>query len=203
MATHPIAVAAASRTYPGESVNGDAWAVHWHAGLCRIAVIDGLGHGRDAAAAARLAVAALDARPELAPVEALTVCHMALVGSRGAVMTIVQIDSTARRLTHAGIGNIDGHLCGATRATHLVSDRGIVGGATRQIRAYSTDLDTGWLLLLHTDGVSARFDLREQRLLYASDSQAMAEAVLSEWGRTTDDATVVVARPVELLSAER
>jgi serine phosphatase RsbU (regulator of sigma subunit) len=201
VAARPIAVAAASRTYPGESENGDAWAVHWHEGRCRIAVIDGLGHGPLAAAAARLALAALDALPELAPAEALTVCHRALVGSRGAVITVVQIDSPAHRLTHAGIGNIDGYLCGATRVTHLVSDRGIVGGATRQIRAYGTDLDAGWLLLLHTDGVSARFNLREQCVLYSSDPQVLANAILANWGRTTDDATVVVACPIVLPNA--
>lgn len=176
--------------------------MHWHGGQCRIALIDGLGHGPEAAAAARLALATLDAHPELAPVEALTACQRALTGSRGAVMAIVQIDPASRRLVHVGIGNIEGHIGGATHTTRIVSDRGIVGGPARQVRAYHAELDADWLLLLHSDGVSARLNLREEARRHAADPQAMAEAVLSEWGRTTDDATVVVARPVEPLSAE-
>ena len=195
MAARSIAIAAASRPFPGEAENGDAWIAHWQGERCRVAVIDGLGHGPAAASAARLAVATLEAFPELAPVEALSACQRALAGSRGAVGAIVQIDPTARRLIHAGIGNIEGHLGSATRTARLISDRGIVGGAARQIRAYQTDLEDDWLLLLHTDGVSARFSLREQALRYSADPQSMADGILAEWGRLSDDATVVVACP--------
>ena len=58
MASCPVAIAVAARAYPGETVSGDAWQVDWHGSVCRIALVDGLGHGSQAAVAASAAVAA-------------------------------------------------------------------------------------------------------------------------------------------------
>jgi len=52
MTEDALVVAGVSRPYPGETVNGDAWAVHRHGGAGRIALVDGLGHGPEAAVAA-------------------------------------------------------------------------------------------------------------------------------------------------------
>ena len=186
-------MASASRAYPGETENGDAWTVQWHDGRCRIAVIDGLGHGPSAAAAARLASDTLAVRPALAPVEALTACHHALAGSRGAVMAVVQIDAAVRRLQYVGVGNIEGHLSGSSRVEHLISDRGIVGSALPRLHPHDLELTAGWLLLLHSDGVISRLNLLQERSRPGLTLQALADAVLAERGRTNDDATVVVA----------
>jgi hypothetical protein len=45
---------------------------------------------------------------------------------------------------------------------------------------------------MHTDGVSARFELTALPAFRSGDPQALAAALLGEWGRDTDDATVVV-----------
>ena len=51
-----------------------------------------------------------------------------------------------------------------------------------------------WLLLLYTDGIKRRFD--PQPLLEAAASgDGLAQAVLAEGARATDDATVLVAQP--------
>src|SRR5205823_3248291 len=79
------------------------------AGGTLVAVIDGLGHGIEAAAATRVAIAALaDAPGE--PVTALLVrCHEEMRGTRGAVMTLVSFrdDDT---LTWVGVGNVEALL---------------------------------------------------------------------------------------------
>jgi len=56
VADHPILIGIAERPYPGETVSGDAYAVHWVGDACRIAVIDGLGHGPEAAKASASAI---------------------------------------------------------------------------------------------------------------------------------------------------
>src|SRR6202035_815002 len=93
-----------------EVANGDAWRIDWVAGTCRIAVIDGLGHGPQAAAAAEAALNTLGEYPAFAPSAALEACHTALHSTRGAAISIARIDSAARELTYAGVGNGDGHL---------------------------------------------------------------------------------------------
>ena len=110
MAPEDVAIGSASRPYPGELVNGDAWQVDWYQGGCRIAVIDGLGHGPQAADAAHAALTTLSSRPELSPSDALKCCHRALSATRGAAISIATIDTAAEELIYAGIGNVDAHL---------------------------------------------------------------------------------------------
>lgn len=195
VADQPVRVAAATRPYPGETVNGDAWRVDWHDGTCRIAVIDGLGHGVDAARAADAALDLLAARPELAPDEGLRACHGALAGTRGGVMLVARIDLPNRELVYAGVGNVDAHLWQDGRQQRLVAYRGIVGTATPTIRPFSVPLSGQWLLLIHTDGVRDRFEVEKLPDALLADPQRLADGILLDWGRRTDDATVVVAAP--------
>src|SRR4051794_18488755 len=122
-----IEVAGAGRPYPGESVNGDAWQVDWSNGICRIAVIDGLGHGPDAALAAQAALDTLAAAPGLSPEQGLRVCHQALRKTRGAALSLAQINLTTGHITYAGIGNVEARICQGHNEQRLIAYRGIVG----------------------------------------------------------------------------
>ena len=194
MAERPVAVAAASRPYPGESANGDAWALSWSGDACRIAVVDGLGHGPAAAEASAAALACLAAEPGLAPLEALRACHSAMAKTRGAAVAVARIEPAARRLVYAGIGNVEARLWSGGQAHRPISYRGVVGAVVpRTVRVFEHALDDGWLLLLHTDGVSTRLALDAPQEASARGLQGLADLVLGQWGRATDDATVVVA----------
>jgi Stage II sporulation protein E (SpoIIE) len=197
MAALSVKLASAMRSYPGETVSGDAWAADWQDGSCRIAVIDGLGHGPLAAIAADRAVEVLHANPGLAPVEALMACHGALVGTRGAAISIALLAANSTQLTWAGIGNVDGQLWQDSKGKRLTPDRGIVGTAHRSINLQTVGLVPPWILLLHSDGVSARFDASSLDDGTKRDPQAMADAILARWGRERDDATIVVACSVD------
>jgi serine phosphatase RsbU (regulator of sigma subunit) len=191
-----VVVVGASRPYPGETANGDAWAVHYHAGGCRIALVDGLGHGPEAAAAADAAIAVLAAHPALDPVAAIQACHGALAGTRGAVVVVAHVDPAARRLTVAGVGNAEIRLRQSGHEQRPISYRGVVGGTIGTVRAFVLDLDPDWLLLMHTDGVNARLDLEPTAALPPDALGAGAEALLRRWASEDDDATVVLAVPV-------
>lgn len=176
-------------------MSGDAYAVHWFAGICRIAVMDGLGHGVEAAKASTRAVALLDAHPELDPAEALRRCHMALAGSRGAAISIARLDLTRGELVYAGIGNVDAHLWQGGRHERLISYRGIIGSAIRTIRPFTLPLEKEWVFLMHSDGISARADVEAVGAPRPWEPDALARAVLARYGRTHDDALAVVAIP--------
>lgn len=193
MAHPPLLIGAASRPRPGETANGDAWTVDRQDGRCRLAVIDGLGHGEAAAAAAQAAVAALASRPDLAPDEALRLCHRALSATRGAAISVAQI--AAARLTFAGVGNVEARLWQPGSSQRLLPSRGIVGARLPDPRPVELTLGPSWLLLLHTDGVRTRLELEQLAPIDAWEPQALAAAVLARWSRASDDATVVVARP--------
>ena len=194
VASQGVAVGAASRPYPGEALNGDAWQIDWHGDRCRITVIDGLGHGPDAALAATLARDALMRAPELLPLDGLRVCHRALAGTRGAAISVASIDLAAVQLTYAGVGNVMGHLWQDGRREQLVGYPGIVGAVLPTLRSFSIPLQSQWLIAIHTDGISARFRFEALEEKHPVDPHRLAEHILTGWGRSNDDATVVVAR---------
>jgi serine phosphatase RsbU (regulator of sigma subunit) len=176
-------------------VSGDAYAVHWSDGACRIAVIDGLGHGVEAGAASALAVGVLNEDPALGAAEALRRCHPALMGTRGAAISIARLDLARGELVYAGIGNVEAHLWQGGRHERLIAYRGIIGSAVRAFRQFTLPLLESWVLLMHSDGISARADLGALDLPQPWEPDALAEAVLARYGRTHDDALAVVAIP--------
>ena len=196
METHPLNIIAGSRPHFAETENGDAWTMTWFADVCRIAIIDGLGHGPDAASASAIAVKTLESLGPVHPAEAIQRCNLALSGTRGVVMAVVNIDLSKRSLTYAAIGNTDAvmriGLEGQTK--RFLSYRGIVGAALPTIHAEDVDLPESWQLLLYTDGVMDRFDLHDE-LRAQADSQTWPEEFLQRWGRLHDDATVLLVSP--------
>jgi hypothetical protein len=105
--------AVATRSLPGETESGDLHLVAPFPGGVLLAAVDGLGHGPEAAAVARLAVATLEAHAGEPLARLLLRCHEALRGSRGAVMTVAMFREADRLLTWQGVGNVEARSCGA------------------------------------------------------------------------------------------
>lgn len=188
--------AVAQLTHPQETDLGDQHvALPLPNGLL-LGVIDGLGHGARAAAAARTAVAALSERPSADLTALVTRCHAALNGTRGVVMTLAALDTERGTLTWLGIGNVTGllvradHRPQAPKREHLHLRGGVVGYNLPQPRAFSTGLAVGDVLVLATDGVHSGFtdDINPQQ-----PAQAIADHLLAQHGRGSDDALVLVA----------
>lgn len=193
MAACQISVTAATVPFPGEMVNGDGWRVDWHGNSCRITVIDGLGHGVPAADATSAALAALAAEPMLGPADALDLCHRALHHTRGAAVGVATIDLDGQVLSFAGVGNVEARVWQTGIEKRLSSARGIVGAGMPSIHTKEVTLEPGWRLVLHTDGVSARFSLLTDLPTPDVTLQELADTILASWGQSTDDATAVVA----------
>src|SRR5881397_1491503 len=124
----------ASLALPGEAESGDRHLVKPVGTGVLVAVVDGLGHGAEAASAAKAAVAALERHATESPAPLLERCHRALKGTRGAVMSVAVFTRPDRSMTWVGVGNVEGLLLygdgaarsGAARAS-LVTRGGIVG----------------------------------------------------------------------------
>ena len=192
----PISWAVAGRPLEGESTSGDMHvAIETPAGAL-LAVIDGLGHGPEAAQAAEAAVEVLTAQPQ-APVDALIDdCHRALKRTRGAAITVVSVDASARRLDWIGVGNVEGRLLRAATderqdAESLLLRAGVVGYRLPPMRVTTAPIATGDLLVLASDGLDPAFD---QTVDHQADVQKIADELLARHGRPIDDATVLVAR---------
>ena len=188
----------ASSALPGETQSGDLHLVKPLAGGVLLAVVDGLGHGAEAATAARRAVTTLDEHASESVLALLERCHWALKDSRGVVMSLAFADRRQNALTWAGVGNVECMLFHATAATpanptraSLVTRGGIVGSELPQIRAQVVPLAAGDVVIFATDGIREGFS---DGLQFEAPPQQLAEHILSQHGKGTDDALVLVAR---------
>ncbi|HEX9876065.1 MAG TPA: SpoIIE family protein phosphatase [Gammaproteobacteria bacterium] len=161
-----------------------------------VAAIDGLGHGVEAAAAARLATQCL-ARNAAEPVALLIQrCHEALHGTRGAAMTIASWHFEDSSMNWAGIGNVEAVLLRADREAQpdresITLRGGVVGYRLPSVRVSSVTLFRGDTLIMATDGIASEFISDVAR---EASPREVAENVHRDYARGTDDALVLVVR---------
>lgn len=193
----PLDWAVAEQALPGEEESGDSWVVATAQEITLLAAIDGLGHGAPAAVAARQAVDVL--REHCAePLDALLgVCHEALADTRGAAMTLAQVNRADAYMHWLGVGNVAASLVRSAPgdpavAAYATLRGGVVGHQLPvALRAEVIALQPGDLLLFGTDGLAAGFDHRPD---LAAPAPALAEDIMTRCATGTDDALILVGR---------
>jgi phosphoserine phosphatase RsbX len=170
---------------------GDVHVVTPFEGGVVLAVIDGLGHGREAAAAARLAAQTLNAEPDRSPAEHIARCHTALRGTRGAAMLVVSVSYRSATASWAGVGNVEGWRLTGSQREAMISRAGVVGYQITTPTERTALLRPDDLLVLASDGISTGFC---ETLTPAADIDGLASEILSGYARSNDDALVLVAR---------
>jgi len=105
-----IETALATLPLPGQVESGDLSLVKRVGKGTLIAVVDGLGHGEEAATAAYVAIGALDRYSREPLADLVRRCHGAMVGMRGVVLGLAYLDPQAGTMTWLGVGNIGGVL---------------------------------------------------------------------------------------------
>lgn len=189
-----LAVGALCVPIASEDESGDAWAIADHRGGVSLVSVDGLGHGADAAAAARVALAAVAARPALAPAAQIDNCHLAMRSTRGAALAVAQIEFATDQLRFAGIGNISACIIDGESRKQMVSHNGIVGHNMRKVQEFIHPCPPGSLIILHSDGISTQWDLASYPGLSSCSPALIAAVLLRDFGRARDDASVLVVR---------
>ncbi|HEX8499083.1 MAG TPA: ATP-binding protein [Pyrinomonadaceae bacterium] len=183
-----------SRPRPGEESNGDAYFVKEHDGETLLAVVDGLGHGRGANEAARAAVDTLEQwRGE--PLDELTLAvHDALRSTRGAVMGAVAVNPARETFSYAGVGNVEVRVLGAAEPARPIPTNGTLGARLSGVRVWPHRWAEGTTLVIASDGISATWDANAYPGLVSRSPQLLAGVLLRDFGRNSDDATVLVYR---------
>lgn len=186
----------ATMSYPGEGESGDWYVVKPFRDGVLVAVVDGLGHGHDAAIATRLAAATLEQYAHEPPGALLLRCDDVLRATRGAAISMASFDRQRRTMTWLGVGNVWGTLVhadpanGARMMDNLVLRGGVVGWNLPALRPEVLPVAPGDTLVFATDGVKPHFSE-----LLPSDSeppQRLADQILQTYATYTDDALVLV-----------
>jgi hypothetical protein len=190
----PVVVGAVESPLRGEPVSGDAWAMERKSGVTTLLVADGLGHGPLAAEAARAAVAAFEDAPGLAPAARVQAIHERMSRTRGAAIAVARIDADAGSVKYSGVGNISAQIVSPASAQSLVTMNGTAGHLARSFREFAYEFPGGSVLVLHSDGVSARWSLDPYPGISLRDPAIVAALLHRDHARGRDDSLVVVAR---------
>lgn len=194
-ALHGIRLGAVELPHPSEHVSGDAMALLPRPGGARLAVIDGLGHGPDAAAASRAALGVLEGLGDDAgPVEALHAMDRALRSLRGAAGSIVDLDVVGGQLVAAGAGNVAMTLVGPRVTRSLTSTHGTLGTGVAGLTATTAEWPADTLVVVQSDGTSARWDAASYPGLLRRRPALIAGLLWRDHGGRRDDVTVAVVR---------
>ncbi|KPQ42117.1 MAG: Stage II sporulation protein E (SpoIIE) [Candidatus Methanoperedens nitroreducens] len=189
---------------PGQDVSGDSLLIKSFKNGILIAVVDGLGHGYEAAAAARIAIETLDintnANANTDANEQITAmvrrCHEALKGTRGVVMSIAFLDLLDKKITWLGVGNIEGMLLRQDTNSVISHERlllrgGALGYQLPSLKESVIPVMPGDTLVFVTDGIRSSF---ETCINLSEKPQQIADNIMAQFAKRTDDALVLVVR---------
>lgn len=180
--------------------SGDAFAWTRSGPRVTLMLADGLGHGAGAAEASTAAVEALRRNAGLPPAEILRRLNDALRPTRGAAVSVGQVDEDTGRLSFAGVGNVGARLRADGEWRHLPTHPGIVGAHFPvSVPVHQAPWRTDSLLVLHSDGLPGRWTPPDDPDVLACEPPVLAAVVLRNAGSAAsplrDDTSVAVLSP--------
>jgi len=176
----------------GETESGDAWAIRRHDGDVFVLLVDGLGHGPEAAKAAQTAVSVFNDSHLVNTRELVQKMHASMQGTRGGAVALARISSACRALGYCAVGNISGRLQSLDACRGLMSNNGIVGGQFRRIEEIQYAWNGPARLILHSDGLQTRWSMDAYPGLMQRHPAIVAGLLYRDFCRGRDDATIVV-----------
>jgi hypothetical protein len=181
---------------PGEGTSGDCHVLHASPDGFLVAAIDGIGHGEEAAGAAKTAASILENGAEEPIISLVEECHRALRSTRGVVLSVASIDLTHGMMTWLGVGNVVGALArvvprGSNYPEMLLLRGGVVGAQLPALQAQVLSVSEGDTLFFSTDGVKGHF---VETVSARENPQRAADRIMQKFHTATDDAMVLVVR---------
>ena len=178
---------------PGETISGDAWDIRIDGDKATVIVADGLGHGPVAAEAAAEALKAFNLFRG-SPAAVLDRAHPMMRSTRGAAVTIAELDARAGTIVYAGAGNISGRMVSGVEDRTLMSQNGTLGVQIRRLQDVSYAWADHSIVVLHSDGLTTRWNFDGVGGLLQCDPAVIAGWLLRDHVRGHDDVTIVVLK---------
>ena len=107
---------------------------------------------------------------------------------------MAQIERNAASLRFAGLGNVSGTIVTGSLTRSLVSHHGTAGHDAVRIREFAYPWAPGASLLLHSDGISARWSPERYAGLFTRHPLLVAAVLYRDQRRGADDASMLVIR---------
>lgn len=177
----------------GETECGDQFFVKELPDSLLIAVVDGLGHGPEAAYAAKKVIALLDRYAAHDLVTLVEICDQELITFRGVALTIARFTDD-HLLSYLAIGNVTGVCWQLNEESQLTSQSlflrgGIVGGRLPHLDEKKISIKSGDILILATDGIDNKFEIEPPKLLPLADISSL---IFAKYRNVLDDGLILV-----------
>ncbi len=179
---------------PGEAVCGDSWCYHERIEGALIIGIDGLGHGLGAEQAASEACRVFEREKHRPALRLIQTLHDALRPTRGAAITVLEIDWDAGRVTSVGVGNVAAAMINGVETKRIATDNGIVGHVISRPRELIHPCQPDTVLVLHSDGLTSNWQADRYPGLMHHHPALIAGVLYRDCKRGRDDSLVVVIR---------
>jgi phosphoserine phosphatase RsbX len=194
---HPLVeYGVANFALPGEGTSGDIHVLRVRPNGLLVAAIDGIGHGEEAAGAAKTAAAILENCANEPIISVVEECHRSLLSTRGVVLSVASIDLDHGMMTWLGVGNVVGALArvvprGSNYPEMLLLRGGIVGKQLPPLQAAVLPVSEGDTLFFSTDGVKGHY---VETVSARENPQYAARRIMQKFHTASDDALVLVVR---------
>jgi hypothetical protein len=127
-------------------------------------------------------------------------CHVALAGTRGAVIGLAELDARRETMNWLAVGNIAGRLVrptperGRSNSSLLILG-GIVGHRLPHLHLSTVAFQRGDIVAMATDGIDSEF---EGEIRFDLSPPQAAQRILVRCAKDTDDALIVIGRWIGL-----
>ena len=189
-----LTVGVCARPYPGFDVNGDGFYIHHGGGRSLIAVYDALGHGKEAYETACLLHKCLLELHGLGLSEIVDIAHKRLLNSRGVALWLGAVEYKTNSLSYISFGNVEARLITGSGSQTLLNQNGTVGHYMPKHKVNQIPWMPESALAIATDGISSHWQVEDYPEILGPNSNQACQRLLKEWGRATDDATIMIAR---------
>lgn len=179
------------KTY--EEVSGDNWAIKLDIDPIKALVIDGIGHGQDAAIPADRAVDIFLSYK--APLDKLVaIMDINLRKTRGAVLSMVELFPDQEEINFIGIGNIFNRIITKDNTITLLTLYGTVGYILPTLETRMYKWPSRSLFIMHSDGLQTRWNFTDYPCLINAHPSIIAAVLYRDYNRGRDDIVVMVIR---------
>ncbi len=192
----PLSYGIAAGALQGYLESGDQYLIKAFPNAVLIAVADGVGHGQEAAYAAKQAMRVLRESQNKSLIDLLNACHKELKKTRGAAVFAALIQSNYQ-VSWLGIGNVAAihwrrEAEDKSKIEEFLSQGGVVGLELPSLRISQFMACPGDTLIFATDGISNQF-VSIAPMTYALP-QTIADHIFKRFRNPNDDALVLVTR---------
>ncbi len=153
--------------------------------------LDGLGHGEKAQAATDNLAVHLSRHDD--PDALLAAVDKQLVGTRGAVAVIGEIDLNQNKVQLLGVGDMHAHLYDREQLYNVAFAPGILGREHRSTTPFHAGFKKKCVIVTASDGIRRNLDIVNFPGLFNQPPQLIAYTLGNIMGRISDDQSIFIS----------